>query len=278
MENNPIYQLNNLIKGKIISRPSKHCKTPYVADVMLYDENENELHEVIAHAPSLGCCGYADKEQYVYLMPHENPKTCSHVIHLAHREEKNKKYLIGIHPKSAEKIVKICLESNYIESLKNLKELKAEQCFLNSRFDFCGIDENGKQFILEVKNVPCADYEDIFSKERKKKNYDSWAFDSKIAYFPDGYRKKNTDVVSPRALKHIQELEELKRNNSEIRCIIVFVIQRNDVMYFQGSNIDPIYKTALNKAYENGVEIIPIITPWEFDGTCYFNKEVKFKT
>ena len=278
MENNEIYQLNNLIKGKIISRPSKHCKTPYVADVMLYDENENELHEVIAHSPSLGCCGYADKEQYVYLMPHENPKTCSHVIHLAHREEKNKKYLIGIHPKSAEKIVKICLENNYIESLKNLKEIKAEQCFLNSRFDFCGIDENGKQFILEVKNVPCADYEDIFSKERKKKNYESWAFDSKIAYFPDGYRKKNTDVVSPRALKHIQELEELKINNSEIRCIIVFVIQRNDIIYFQGSNVDPINKTALNKAYNNGVEVIPISTPWSFDGICYFNKTLNFKT
>ena len=278
MENNKIYQLNNLIKGKIISRPSKHCKTPYVADVMLYDENENELDEVIAHAPSLGCCGYADKEQYVYLMPHENPKTCSHVIHLAHREEKNKKYLIGIHPKSAEKIVKICLENNYIESLKNLKELKAEQCFLNSRFDFCGIDENGKQFILEVKNVPCADYEDIFSKERKKKNYESWAFDSKIAYFPDGYRKKNTDVVSPRALKHIQELEQLKINNPEIRSIIVFVIQRNDIIYFQGSNIDPIYKNALNKAYKNGVEIIPISTPWNLDGICYFNKEINFKT
>ena len=277
MENKTVYQLNGMIKGKIISRPSKHCKTPYVADVLLYDENNEPLEEVIAHAPSLGCCGSADKEQYVYVVPHENPKTCSHVIHLAHREEKEQKYLIGIHPKSAEKIVNMCLENSYIESLQNLKEIKAEQCFLNSRFDFCGIDENNRKFILEVKNVPCADYEDIFAKERKKRNYDSWAYDSKIAYFPDGYRKKNTDIVSPRALKHIQELEQLKQENADLRTIIVFVIQRTDILHFQGSNLDPIYKEALNKAYKNGVEIIPIQVNWDYEGNCYYNKIIPFK-
>ena len=41
-----------MIRGTIVKRPSKHCKSPYVADVVL--ENGEE---VIAHAPSLGCCG-----------------------------------------------------------------------------------------------------------------------------------------------------------------------------------------------------------------------------
>ena len=143
-----LYQLDNLVEASVVKRPSKQIKTPYVADVLLYDENNEPTKEVIAHAPSLGCCGYADKEQYVYVVPHENPKTCSHVIHLAHREEKEQKYLIGIHPKSAEKIVNICLKNSYIEGLKNLKEIKAEQRFLNSRFDFCGIDENKNDLIF----------------------------------------------------------------------------------------------------------------------------------
>ena len=46
---------------------------------------------------------------------------------------------------------------------------------------------------MEVKNVPLA-------KLNKSTN-------EMISFFPDGYRKSKKDVVSPRALKHIQELE-----------------------------------------------------------------------
>ena len=59
--------------------------------------------------------------------------------------------------------------------------------------------------------------------------------------------------------------------------IIVFVIQRNDILHFQGSNLDPIYKKALNKAYENGVEIIPIQVNWDYQGNCFYNKIIPFK-
>ena len=98
----------------------------------------------------------------------------------------------------------------------------------------------------------------------------------KIAYFPDGYRKKNKDTVSPRALKHIQELEELKKTNPEYRCILIFVIQRNDIIHFQASNLDPLYKNALQTAYKNGVEVIPIQIHWEQTGNCYYDKIVPF--
>ena len=145
---------------------------------------------------------------------------------------------------------------------------------MNSRFDYTCIDENNKKVILEVKNVPCADYEDIYEKDRKKRNYDSWSYDSKIAYFPDGYRKNVKDTVSPRALKHIQELEEIKKNNEDIRTILLFVIQRNDIIGFQPSIIDQKYRQAVISAYKNGVEIIPISVYWDIN-KCYFNKQVK---
>ena len=61
------------------------------------------------------------------MVPHENPKTCSHVIHLAHRNEKETEYLIGIHPKSAEKIVSLCLEKGCIHSLEELTEIEREK-------------------------------------------------------------------------------------------------------------------------------------------------------
>lgn len=271
-----LYSLPPIEIGKVISRPSKHCKTPYVADVLITNKDTGENIEVIAHSPSLGCCGLVEKDKYVYITKHEKPKTCSHVIHLAHFEEKNNINIIGVHPKSAEKIARLCLENDCISGLKNITNLECEKTFLNSRFDFCGIDSEGRKFILEVKSVPCADYEDIYAKERKNRNYDSWAFDSKIAYFPDGYRKKITDTVSPRALKHIKELQEIKLTNPEIRTIILFVVQRSDVLYFQASNIDTIYKKALKEAYKNGVEVRPIVINWNENGNCYFEKELKF--
>ena len=66
------------IKGTILKRPSKHCKSPYVADVLLEDGSE-----IIAHAPSLGCCGLCEKDSTVYMILHEKPKLCTHVIHIS---------------------------------------------------------------------------------------------------------------------------------------------------------------------------------------------------
>ena len=56
---------------------------------------------------------------------------------------------------------------------------------IHSRFDFSGI---GKSNTLpnEVKNVP-AYYEDL--EKNEKQDYSHCDFDSKVAYFPDGYRK-----------------------------------------------------------------------------------------
>ena len=39
-----------LLKSKIIKRPSKDCKSPYVADLNILNTNENTL----AHTPALG--------------------------------------------------------------------------------------------------------------------------------------------------------------------------------------------------------------------------------
>jgi DNA-binding sugar fermentation-stimulating protein len=128
---------------------------------------------------------------------------------------------------------------------------------------------------MEVKNVPLADYEDISAKDRKKMCYDDREIDSKIAYFPDGYRKKSTDTVSPRALKHIRELTLIKKE-SITRCIMCYVIQRTDVDRFQPSIIDPEYRQAVKEAIEAGVEIITLVVKWTRDGEAYFVKDDLF--
>jgi DNA-binding sugar fermentation-stimulating protein len=273
-----ILELNNLCQGIVVKRPSKICKTPYVADVV--DENGNE---VLGHTPALGCCGLADAGATILI--EKNPITkkksiCNYKVQLSIFKERNTEIIIGINPKLAEELVESSIKNNLLKKLKNVKCWKRETKIyvegkVDSRFDFTGIDENGIPFIMEVKNVPLADYEDITAKERKKlpeNIYENRPIDSKVAYFPDGYRKKTIDTISPRALKHIRELTLIKKE-SKTRCIMCYVIQRPDVDRFQPSVIDPEYRSAVKEAINMGVEIITLVIKWTKDGHAYFVKD-----
>lgn len=282
---NLLFKIDNLIEGEIIKRPSKYIKTPYVADILPI----NETNEILGHSASLGCCGLADTGAKILMAPivnnksknykykNKNQLSCTYRVYLSILKEKNNEIIIGIYPKLAEQIVESALKNNFLSKLKNIKSYKKETTIyvegkVDSRFDFTGIDCNGIPFILEVKNVPLADYEDITAKERKNKCYDERDINSKVAYFPDGYRKKSTEAVSPRALKHISELTLIKRE-SITRCLTCYVIQRTDVNRFQPSVIDMDYRKAVQNAIKSGVEIITLVVSWNRLGEVYFIKD-----
>ena len=277
-----LLKLNDLIKVKIISRPSKVCKTPYVADIQLPDDTI-----VQAHTASLGCCGLCEKDCYVYSSPmlsncpQSKSKVCTYKVYLAQiYEEKiinEKKYIndqiIGVDPKLAETLVEKALTKNCFPTLQNIKKHRREAALGNSRFDFIGIDNNDSYFILEVKNVPLSDFADVNHIEKKKllkaNAFKNMKFNEKISYFPDGYRKTKGGVVSERALKHINELADITLSK-KIRPIICFVIQRTDSGSFQASNIDPTYKAAFNDALKKGVEVIVLMVKWNANGEANF--------
>ena len=265
-----LFDIGEIIEGTVVKRPSKHCKSPYVADVTIARK-----YEVMAQTASLGCCGLADINASVLMTHVENKKNiCKHKIMLSKILDENPKniQIVGIDPKIAEKIVHISLEKNLIHILKDYKKINREVTKLNSRFDFGGIDQYNKNFILEVKNVPLADFIDCSAKERKKIDVSHYEYNDKISYFPDGYRKTAKSVISPRALKHVEELTELVRFHNT-RSILCFVIQRTDSSSFQPSIIDPIYRLAVQKAYFYGVEIITLVIHWNINGECYFVKD-----
>lgn len=240
----------DLEKATIIKRPSATCKTPYVADI-----NLNET-STMAHTPALGCCGLNDKGANVYVMKMLKPKKCTHSVELSLTSDD---VLVGTNPKLAETLVENSLNNNFIKGLQNIKSYKREYSFKNSRFDFHGFDEEGKEFFMEVKSVPLA-------KDDKR-------VEKKMAYFPDGYRKSKKDTISPRALKHITELEEIKLENPDnVRCILCFVIQRDDVDGFMISEDDPIYRDAVMDAYVNGVEVFALVISWNANGEASFVK------
>jgi len=276
-----LMKINNLVEGTIVKRPSISIKTPYVADIL--HSNTNEI--VLGHTASLGCCGLADSTSHILMAPCPTKKDkdknkdklkCSHTVYLAIKkdEKQENEIIIGIFPKLAENLVENALKTNLLQKLKNIKSYRRETSIyvenrVDSRFDFSGIDENNIPFLMEVKNVPLADYEDVYEKDRKKMDFSDREFNSKVAYFPDGYRKKTTNTISPRALKHIRELTYIKMN-SITRCIMCYVIQRKDVNRFQVSIIDPEYRQAVKEAIEKGVEIITLVVEWNRDGEAYF--------
>jgi hypothetical protein len=276
-----LVKLDNLIEGEIAKRPSKYIKTPYVADIKIATAEQT----VLGHSASLGCCGLADVGAHILMAPAPPKKgkkektklSCQYRVYLSVVREKDREIIVGIYPKLAEQLTELALKNNLFSKLKNVKSYRPEtpiyvEGLVDSRFDFSGIDEHGIPFIMEVKNVPLADYEDVTAKERKKMCFDDRQFDSKVAYFPDGYRKKSTDTVSPRALKHINELALIKRT-SRTRCIMCYVIQRTDVDRFQPSVIDPEYRAAFIEAVNSGVEIITMVVDWTRDGEAYFIRD-----
>ena len=274
-----LLKINNLVEGEIIKRPSKYIKSPYVADIKICSSD----NLILGHTASLGCCGLADVGAHVLMSPvskknnNTNKICCEYRVYLSVIREKGSEIIVGIYPKLAEELTEIAIKNNLLSKLQNIKTYKKETTIfvpnlVDSRFDFSGIDENGIPFILEVKNVPLADYEDLAAKDRKKMCFDNRNINSKVSYFPDGYRKKTTDTISPRALKHINELALIKRM-SKTRCIMCYVIQRTDVDRFQPSIIDPEYKKAFIKAVNSGVEIITMVVQWTREGEAYFIKD-----
>jgi DNA-binding sugar fermentation-stimulating protein len=274
-----ILKLKDLIEGEVIKRPSKYIKSPYVADIKICSTS----NIILDHTASLGCCGLADVGASILMAPvskiHKNDDKlhCEYRVYLSIIREKEQEMIVGIYPKLAEELTESALKKNLLSRLINVKNYRKETkiCvsgLVDSRFDFTGIDQNGLPFIMEVKNVPLADYEDVTSKERKKMYFVDRCINSKVAYFPDGYRKKSTDPVSPRALKHINELALIKRM-SKTRCIMCYVIQRTDVDRFQPSIIDPEYREAFKEAVKSGVEIITMVVQWNREGEAYFVKD-----
>jgi DNA-binding sugar fermentation-stimulating protein len=283
-----LYSFNKLEKACIERRPSLQCKSPYVADAILCDSNS----KTIIHTPALGCCGLSHNGSTVLISllydknANENEgkgkekkkkkRICEYraEISIVHDDIRNHVEYIGINPKMGETLVEQALIQHCIPGLEHVKGYKREFTIGKSRFDFCGLDKDGRPFLMEVKNVPLADYVDMYEKDKKRlleeqpTVFDNCNYNDKIAYFPDGYRKKQTDTVSPRALKHVQELEQIKKT-SVTRCILCFIIQRTDIKQFQPSKIDPIYRAAVQKAWLNGVEIIALSIQWTKDGCAY---------
>ena len=259
----------NVVEGKILARPSKLIKTPYVCDLQLINSNQEqeqteqeEQQQVLAHTPSLGCNGMVDKEATVISVKRNSGK-CDYGVICSKQEEKGHTYLVGVDPSLAEKFAGEILISDKLTGFKAKQHtLKTQQTYDDCRFDYCGLTTDNKPFICEIKNVSIAVYENESPKVLSKMDFSDRDYDSKIAVFPTGYKKSKAVTHSERALKHTNTLRKIMETRENVICMILFIVQRDDITHFEVSNGDPVYKEALKKANESGVIVRAISVKW----------------
>ena len=122
--------------------------------------------------------------------------------------ERGIEHIVGVDPKLAEDMVEVALQKNYISTLKDERISKREK-FLNSRFDYCGVDANNVPFIMEVKNVPLADYVDCLAKEKKDWTFVIETCVAKSHTFPMAIGKSK-QIRESTCIKHITELTDMR--------------------------------------------------------------------
>ena len=262
MEDYLILSIPNPINLTIQKRPSKICKSPYVADA-------NETNELL-HTPSLGCFGLVEKNSNVVCTQKINTNgKCKYLVQLGYDTESNT--YISTNPLLANQIAEILLNQNKINFSFKYQSVFREKTIGNSRFDFV-LNENNldiKPHVVEVKAVPIAFYENIPIKEYKKKKYSNFDKNKKIGVFPVGYKKSKDSPISERAIKHLKELGRLisEKHISSGTCL--FIIGRDDVIQFSPSKEDPHYCLAMKEAIDMGVNIKAIKIRWNNNNAFY---------
>jgi sugar fermentation stimulation protein A len=243
----------DIIKAKIVNRPSKTIKSPYMADIQIDD------NIILGHSPSLGLCGLIKTDTNVLVSKCENDcRKSKYTIELVETINNNKKIWIGANPLLANRI--FLNFYNKLNEFKNYKIEKQEIKIHNSRLDFLLVNNSNEKFYVEIKNVP------LITKDNK-------------STFPDGYKTKNQLCISDRAYKHIEDLIKLK--NDGFRVSLVFIIQRNDAEIFTPNyDKDKIYSDKLKEAYDLGVEIYAYKFKWIVKknvASCKFVEKLKIK-
>ncbi len=196
----------NIIKGEFIDRPNR-----FIANVIVDNKVE------VCHVKNTGRCKeLLVKGNMVYLEKSDNPN------------RKTKYDLVAV--QKGDRLINMDSQIvNYValehipNLFKNIKLIKPEYKYGNSRFDIYVETENEKIFI-EVKGVTLEN--------------------DGVVRFPD--------APTERGIKHLKELQ--KAVTEGYKAYVLFVVQMSDVKYFEpNSQTHPEFAEELRKAKNNGV-------------------------
>eukprot|EP01026_Neomeris_dumetosa_P059857 TRINITY_DN56091_c0_g2_i1.p1 TRINITY_DN56091_c0_g2~~TRINITY_DN56091_c0_g2_i1.p1 ORF type:complete len:353 (+),score=29.80 TRINITY_DN56091_c0_g2_i1:1-1059(+) len=268
-----LMQLGQLVKGKVIKRPSAQIRTPYVADVQI---DNKEI--VMAHTPALDCAGMIVPDATVYMTQNQvegkkSSQKTSHSVKLGLEKRENgmPSVLVGAHPSLAEKIVQQALEKRLLKDLGQYHLIEQEKTFKNMRVDFVltqNTEQTPQNILLEVKNVVCADYPEGQVPEGRSKvgvytsNKQPY---KRTAIFPHGVKKAGIKVVSDRAIKQLHTLVQMQQEG--YKCSVLFIVNRDDCEAFRPCHeADMLFAQMLLRASEQGIIVLAHSVAWSLDG------------
>jgi DNA-binding sugar fermentation-stimulating protein len=246
-----------LVEVTVVKRPSSVIKSPYVADVRFPDGTVG-----LCHTPGLGCCGLVEAGRRISVGRRAigaSAKTAC-TAYLAHCEDAEGAFLTGIHPMisqgAARGLLPLLDPTATWESEVRIDE--------HTRIDFVGTRPDGRKVYVEVKNA-------MISLELTKPRAE------RKAVFPEGFRKKKDEPVSPRAVKHAQLLATLAADPLTAGAYLLYTVPRTDCG--EGMTInekDPIYYKAVLGAIRAGVQVRAFALDHSLDGSIKLHKEVLF--
>lgn len=230
-----LHSFPSLTRVRVLHRPSKIIKSPYVADVVL-DNGE----EALCHTPGLGCSGLVapGRTLYVSQAVKDSSKT-DYTAQVAECEDSEGVYYVGIHPMVSQTIAGRLLDKVHPEVTWR-SEVKVDA---HSRIDFVGTTTAGKKVYVEIKNAMISHQTMVARSSRR-------------AVFPEGYRKVKTDTFSPRALKHAVLLGDLAGREDTEAAYLVYIVPRDDCQDgLELHSQDPVYCQGVAEAISRGVQV-----------------------
>lgn len=210
-------EYQGIVKGKFLSRPNR-----FIAEVEVNGSLER------AHVKNIGRCRELLIEGVPVYLEDFNGRMGSRKMRYSLIGVEKSGLMINMDSQAPNKVVEEALECGKIklQGIDEIKLVKREVKFGNSRFDFYIEGTKGEKAFIEVKGVTLES--------------------EGHTYFPD--------APTERGLKHIYELIEVTKEG--LLGFVIFVIQINGVLDFSPNyETHPEFGKALVEARNNGVEI-----------------------
>ena len=240
-----------LLRATVVKRPSATIRSPYVADIQLEDGRV-----ALCHTPGLGCSGLVEKGAVIYVNASKSGSKTDFTAQIAECQDTQGSVYIGVHSLISQVAARGLL-SRISEVATWSQEVRIDE---STRIDYVGLMPNERKIYVEIKTA-IVSHEMALTRDKRR------------AIFPDGYRKKVTDAISPRAVKHAECLTELMGKTDTEACVLLFIVSRSDCESLLINPKDPIYCDALKKARSAGVQLRAFTVSYSVDGCIQFDKE-----